>query len=516
MKDTLAHRFDILDAQRHNHLYRARRCAELTIPTLLPRESTGENSETYKPFSSVPARGVTGLASKMLSAMLPLNDMPFFQLGLVSGVMPSPPEKEYLELVSYQVHKKLTSKNLRDTLFQALQHLIVVGDVMIKLEDDWKLRLIRLDHYVVVRNAVGDVKEFIYLDFKLKDDAVSIADPNSQLTHRSNSNYDVFYNQFKLDDKKKIWHYKRENAKGEVIESNKNYTTDSLPYAISRWSNVPGEHYGRSFVEDNQGDIESLEVYTQALMESFVAASSWWPALDPTGVTELDDVNGRPIGAWIAAREQEVFILSPANTMQAQIKSAFDAVENTRRQVSIAFLDAQGQVRQAERVTAAEIRMIGQELEQVLGGAFSATASSIYVPLVKRAFSLMIRDKLLDPRFTEDVLSSDDGVFAIDIITGLQALSRENDLVKLMQLGDMMRNLPEEAMQSFRWETYARALVTSLGMNPAEWVVSEEEKQQQQQAQQAQEMGMQAAGQGMGAGIQEAAALAASQLVQGA
>ena len=502
-------RFETLDGNRSAQLERYRTYAENTIPSLLPREGHDQTEEFNHPFSSVQARGITGMASKMLGAMLPLNDMPFFQLGLKSGRNQTVEEREYLEDIARRVHKKLTSKNLRDALFQTLKYLITVGNCLVTLEDDFKVRLTRLDHYVTVRNILGDVTEIIYLDFKFKDDVV---DPYilgmGGFSSRNSYPFDVFYNQIKWDEDKQVWNFVKENDQGDVLETG-TYERFAMPFVPARWNIVPGEHYGRSYVEEIYGDIITLEAYTEALTETLSASATWWPAVNPYGSTDLNDVAGRPNGSWLAATPNDVFVLSPANTMRSSVQAAFEAVESMRRSVSTAFLDSQGQVRQAERVTAAEIRMLGQELEQVLGGAFSAIANELFVPLVRRTLYLMIEEGELDERITSSLFDDDEGIFEIDIITGLQALSRDNDLVKLMQMGDMMRNLPPEAAQSFKWDEYGRALVTALGFNAVNWIKSPEEIQQEQGDQMAQ----QALGQGLGAGIEQAAMGAAQQLV---
>lgn len=80
----------------------------------------------------------------------------------------------------------------------------------------------------------------------------------------------------------------------------------------------------------------------------------------------------------------------------------------------------------------------------------------------------------------KEQFDAEEGLLAIEITTGLQALSRESDLTKLMQLGEMARNLPEFANRLFRWDEYGRALILSLGFDPKLWVKSEEEIRQQE------------------------------------
>jgi hypothetical protein len=148
--------------------------------------------------------------------------------------------------------------------------------------------------------------------------------------------------------------------------------------------------------------------------------------------------------------------------------------------------------------------MLGQELENVLGGAFSAIARDLMKPLVSRTVFLMINNGMVDDRL-QGLFNKEDGLLDVEIVTGLQALSRESDLQKLMQMGEMVRNLPEPAAMMFRWDEYGKALITSLGFNASIWVKSEEEvKKEQMELAQAQ-------GQIQGAQQNE---LAANQMVQ--
>jgi len=74
---SLADRFRTLDGLRTSKLERARYCSALTVPSLLPPEGWTEQMQLPQPYSSTAARGVTAMASRMLSALLPLNDSPF-------------------------------------------------------------------------------------------------------------------------------------------------------------------------------------------------------------------------------------------------------------------------------------------------------------------------------------------------------------------------------------------------------------------------------------------------------
>ena len=447
------------------------------------------------------------MASRILSAMLPLNDTPFFRFDLSSGIEPDQNIWNFLESLSYQVHNKLNSKNLRETIFAALQHLIVAGDVCLIMEDDYNFRLLRLDQYVARRSVEGELKELIYIEYVAKDNDQPATDMFYQPTlELDRKGYDTWFIRLTKEDDG-TWKYRAEDSEGDLKDEGA-YTVS--PYVCLRWSSVAGENYGRSHCEDIIGDLVTLESFTEALIEGTAAGSAFWIGVDPAGITELDDVVGTPNGSFVAAREQDIFTLSPSGTMNPQIQATQNGVETMRREVGNAFLLTGSAIPSGERVTATAVRMIGSELETILGGAFSAIARDLMEPIVRRTVFLMLANQEIDPRLADQF--SEGGILTVEIVTGLQALSRDSDLQKLMQMGEMVRNLPDPAMSLFRWQEYARALITSIGFDATKWVKTEEEAKQQAQEIAQFEQGIQTQGamqqgaaQAVTGGIQQAA-----------
>ena len=519
LEGTIAERFSELDSRRRSKLDRARECALLTMPSLMPPENWSEEYELPQPYSSVGSRGVTALASRMLSALIPLNDLPFFTFGLKSGVEPEIDTSNLLNTMSMQVYEKMKSGNIRESFFQALQSLIVVGDVAVKMEEDFTFSCLRIDHYVAIRDVVGDLIEFIHLEFIPDETPIPT---NSQETWGyslwNRNGFKTLFCRYVLDEDGK-WHGYKEDYEGNKIDEG---VYEVFPYAILRWNSVVSENYGRSKCEEIYGYLKTLEAYTESLINGMAASSTFFMGVSPTGVTELTDLASAQNGEWVAARQEDLYVLSPAQTMNPQIQQTQNSVEMMRREIGEAFLMNRGSIRNAERVTATEVRMIGQELEQVLGGAFSSIARDLLVPMVLRTVFLMVESGEIDMRLAADFFDSE-GRLTFDIVTGLQALSRDTELQKLMQMGEMVRNLPEQAVQHFKFDEYGRALISALGFNPSNWIKSpedlkkeqEEEMQRQQQMQISGSAGQgiaQGMAQGVGAGVGELSGQAVQQM----
>lgn len=513
MKDqTLEERFRLLDSRRQYRIDLARKCASLTIPSVLPPLNWTDGMALPQPFSSIASRGVTAMSSRMLSALMPLNDSPFFRFGLKNGAEATPEIKAYLETLSFQVFNKVICQNLRETIFQALQHLIIIGDVMVVMNDDFSFRNIRTDQYVVIRNVQGKVIETIHLEYeptKEEDDDYYTSSSIGGLK----KGYEILYCQYKLDEKTNTWYSKKENDDGEVVDSGEYIVSPLIPL---RWYGIMGENYGRSHCEDILGDLMSLENYTQSHIEGMAASSTFWIGVDPAGMTEIDDISSASNGTFIPARQADIFCISPAQTLNPQVASTANAVAEMRREVADAFLMTRSAIPSGDRVTATAIRMIGSELETVLGGAFSAIARDLMEPIIKRTIFIMLNNGDMDEGMYAQFFDKD-GTLQTEIITGLQALSRDSDLQKLMQMGEMVRNLPPQALQTFKWDSYATALISSLGFDARMWVKSAEQvaQEQQQQQQQAMQMQMQQqAGSAITNGAVNTAATAAQQDIQ--
>ena len=484
---SIKERWQILDSKRETKLNKSRACSAITVPTLLPYQSQTGEDNVFQTYSSVQSRGVTSLASKILSVLIPLNDTPFFSFGLKNGKEPTPEISEYLDKLSYQVYRKLISNNLREVSYLAMQHLIVVGDVLVVMENDFSYRVVRLDQFVVRRDVNGDVKEFIYLEYISPSNTEPANAFDFTAGEADQAGYRTVYIRVsKTEDN--TWKVEKELDDKLIDEG----YYDVLPYVILRWSSVAGEDYGRSHVEDIYSDIRTLESYTRALIQGMAAASTFFMGVNPAGITELDDLSVAVNGQWVAARKEDVFAISPSDTINPQIQIGNAAVESMRKEVGQGFLLQTASMPSGDRVTATAVRAVGNELETILGGTFSAIARDFMVPVVKRTIYLMLENNEIDPRMAEQ-FDAESGILNIEILTGLQSLSRESDLNKLLQMGEMVRNLPPEAGSSFKWEAYARALITSLGFDPSNWVKTEEEikKEKDEAAAKQQQMEMQ-------------------------
>ena len=488
--------------ERLNFLNRARESAELTLPYLIPPQGHNESTTYPTPFQGMGARGVNNLASKLLLALLPPNS-PFFRLvvdyyamaseGVDVDKVRSEVEKT-LGKVERSVQAEFESSNIRSSMFEALKHLIVSGNSLVYLPDDNNIRVYGLDSYIAKRDPSGTLlalatKETVAPD-TFSDEVLAVLGMDDTAIPSGDSytkpkGLDL-YTCIHRDGKK--WNVFQEINGVEVPGTRGTYHIDKNPFICLRFTRIDGEHYGRGFIEEYLGDLRSLESLTQAIVEGSAAAAKGLFLVNPNGTTRLKTLAQSPNGAIAQGNAEDVNVLQ-VNKFN-DFKVAYDVIGMLKERLGSAFLMNASVQRNAERVTAEEIRFMAQELEDVLGGVYSILSQEFQLPLVNRMMDRMQKKRRL-PKIPKKMVKP-------TIVTGLEALGRGHDLNKLDTfIAGASQLLGPEFPTYVNMSDYLKRRATSIGIDDAGLVRTQEEiemlKQQQQQ--------MAAMQQGIGPGI---------------
>lgn len=481
---SIAKAYENMAADRDAFLTRARSCAELTIPTLMPPEGHTGSTQYDTPYQSVGARGVNNLASKLLMTLLPPNQA-FFRLTIDDydlvelGGDARGKAEEALARIERSATQVIESKAIRVPTFEALKQLIVAGNALVHMPPKGGMKVFRLDRYVVQRDTMGNIlkiitKETVAYDALPKDVLQALTENPDYELDTSKKECDIFTCIKKVGKKFEV----HQEVHDYVIESTKgSYTEDKLPWMALRFIAVDGNHYGRSFCEEIVGDLKSLEALTKAIVEGSAASAKLLFLVRPNGTTKMRSIADAPNGGIVSGDANDV------TTLQANKFNDFRVAQETMQKIterlSFAFLLNSSVQRQAERVTAEEVRYMAQELETALGGIYSVLSQEFQVPLVNLLLSKMQKEGKM-PKFPKDTLKP-------QIVTGLEALGRGQDLNKLSQFLQMLQPLGQEVIQSeLNIGDYLDRLGASLGIDTQGLVKSDEQKMQEQQAMQEQ------------------------------
>lgn len=474
--------YEQLMGDREPFLERGRKCAELTIPALLPRSGHGQHSNLPMPYQSIGARGVNNLSSKLLLSLIPPNT-PFFrllvddfELAEMGGEEKRSEFEEALNGVERAVQTETERKAIRTPVFMALKLLVATGNALLYLPKDSKVRAIRLDSYVVRRSPDGTV-----IDCIIKEEIAYAALPGDIREALDSGPGDKKYDANDPVCVFTCWHLKDGKYHGwqevediEVPGTKGTWKADKAPFLPLRWTSVDGEDYGRGHVEEYIGDLNSLEGLSQSILESSLAAAKTVIMVRPNATTRVKQLSAANNLDVIQGQEDDVHVLQLDK--RADLSVAQQTAAEISQRLAQAFLLNSAVQRDAERVTAEEIRFMAAELEDALGGVYSLLAHEFQLPFVNRLLDLMTKEKRL-PKLPDGIVPS--------IVTGIEALGRGQDLSRLQVFANEIAKFgPETIGEHIKLGDYFRRFGTSLGIDMDGLTYTEEERQQREQQRQ--------------------------------
>lgn len=491
-------RYSALLSERDPFLRRAEEAAKLTIPSLLPPEGHNGTAKLPQPYQSVSARGVNSLAAKVLLALFPPGSS-FFRLSLDDKVLEDlavamdgdeqavQEGRAALEAglgkMERAVLTRLEQVGARAPLHDCIRHLLVCGNVLLQILDRGKVRCHYLNQYVVKRDPEGTASEIVLKELfsraTLPASVLEIVERAEQESEdKSVANTIEVYTQIRLADNK--WYAHQEVMGIKIPGTEGEYPKDKCPWIPLRFSRIEGESYGRGMVEEYIGDVRSLEALSQSIVEFAGIAATIRFLVNPAGVTKADRLARARNGAFVPGDPKDVTALGLEKF--ADFRVVKETADNIEKRLAECFLLGSAAVRDAERVTAEEIRLIASELEQALGGFYSVLAQELQLPMVARLLHIMTEDGTL-PKLPEKAVTP-------SIVTGLEALGRGGDLQKLDTLLAGVEQLfgAEALAERINVGDYIIRRATALGLDIKGLVRSDEEVAQGRQQASAQEL----------------------------
>ena len=478
-------RYNKLTTGRSQFLRTAVECSDLTLPYLITDDlsSHPNHKKLLTPWQSVGAKCVVTLAAKLMLALLPPQTT-FFKLQVREDKLGEefPPEvRSELDLSFSKMERLImdyiAASSDRVVVHQALKHLIVGGNALIFMGKDG-LKHYPLNRYVVDRDGNGNVIEIVTKELINRDvlgmELPKVREPNSPNDEgqASSQGDDVeVYTCVKMDAKSGRWVWHQECHDKIMPKSRSTAPKNASAWVVLRFNTVDGEDYGRGRVEEFVGDLRSLEGLSQALVEGAAAAAKVIFLVSPSSTTKPSSIAAAGNGAIVQGRPEDVAVIQVGKT--ADFSTAANMAMQIEKRLSDAFLIMN--VRQAERVTAEEVRLTQMELEQQLGGIFSLLTVEFLVPYLDRTLLVLSRSGEI-PKLPKDLVRP-------SIVAGVNALGRGQDRESLtMFIQTIAQTLGPEALMQFISPSEAiKRLAAAQGIDVLNLVKTEEEMQQEQQ-----------------------------------
>jgi hypothetical protein len=489
LPSSLKGEYERLSSDRSPYLMRGRDASKYTIPTLLPPEGRNSGSKLRSGYSNYGARCVNSLSSRLLLALLPARQA-FFRFAIEDRLLEQLGGKDLRAdvekaLANYEssVQSEIESTPTRTPAGEAVKHLLVVGNVLTYMLPAGGLKVYPLHAYVCLRDDSGNVLRIV------TEDRVSpLTLPESirgavkaRLIERTGNRGTpektvcVYTGVFRNGNHWKVW----QEVEGiKVPESEGTYPLDASPWMPLRWTPVDGESYGRGMVEDYLGYFISLESLTAALVKGTAVAAKVVYLRNPNGTTKAAALTRSETGDVIDGKPDDVHALQSEKAHD--FRTCREMINDLKEELAYAFALNQAIQRNAERVTAEEIRYMAQELDSLLGGIYSTLSLEFQLPFLRRLMLQMEKAGKL-PALPKKSLRP-------VIVTGLDALGRGAELDNLRAyVKDIVDLGGPEALDSYLYfDDLMKRLATARGiktegLNKPRDVVEQEQEQKRVQ-----------------------------------
>ena len=438
----------------------ARECSALSDPSVLPLIGQVSTDKLPESYQSDAAYAVLNMVGRVIAEGFPPGS-PWFQLVLPARVQNDPtiPPEQIHELNRWLMLMELIIQGTLETAGlkpedqrrpggflsqkrKSITQLIVTGDTLERLDDDYRLRVFRRDQYITKRDSNGDVLYHVTKEMVdplgLDSEVVSASGldlhklPDTPVMERMVP----LYTNVEWQPVSKRWLIEQE-VNGRVV----NDSDESVsPYFATPFKLAPDEDYGRGMVELYLGCIRSLDTLHKRRLEILGIMSRVVPAIDhgsPTRERDLLQPSGKPIRARVRQGViEDIAFLGYGNI--AEHASLVQGIEDMSRKLALAFLVESASSRDAERVTAFERRRNAMEINGALGGMYTTIMDHQHLPLLRRCIQQLRRDRALP--------SIPSNMFEVRSLTGLNSVIRESKAAALLEFAQVASLLgPESA-----------------------------------------------------------------------
>lgn len=503
---TAANRYSGLKADREPYLIRARRFSKVTIASLFRNEGDNGTTETPEAWQSFGAYCVNNLASKLGLTVFPPGISPIrldpskqtiqelmkmaadeqakgnLRLAIDKGLRES--EMEFTQAITEDMDSAVFTKGMK--------YKLVGGTHGYQQYTDGTWRGIPLDTFVCLRDGQGNLLEFVIEDNLVWDTlpksvreflkSARPSEADAKTGKRSPAYKICLYTHGMLNEDGE-WEIYQESCGYKIPNTEWTYQKDYLPFLFVPFNLLANEHYGRAYVEDYESDLQGLDGGEEILTEGTAAAALLVRLVKPGGVTNKEALAKARNGAVITGDGNDVSVLQ-ANK-GADFAALEKRVESKESRLARAFLLNFSVQRDAERVTAEEIRYLAQALNEQLGSLYLELVKSFQVPWAKLKMAALMRLKRMTPLPKKQV--------DVRMATGAAALSRQAELQNLDDL-TMPPNpvMQQQAARVIDPVVYFRQRAIKIGVY-MDGLVKTQDRLDQEDAQAAQQQQMMAA-----------------------
>ncbi len=476
--DFVQKRWRYLDALKSGIVSKCENYAEWTIPSVFPYAGDNENTEMTLDYQSLGAEAVNNMANKLALTLLTPH-RPFFRLNLTveersalsETGMTTPQINSALSQAEKDAMAELERIGVRTGTVDAAKLILVTGNALLKIpeDSDTQAQAFNLRRYCYRRDQSGNPVEIVLrqvadlstFDENIRKRIIATRDG----ADKDNSEVELFTYMALIKNR---WELVQAAEAVTLADSHSVYKKDALPYIPLVWNRVDDETYGRGLVEDYAGDFHGYHGLSSAGANLTAIACDIKFIADPKAGNDIDTLNNSETGTYVAGMPDTIGTSTSALTLPTDLLEMY--LNKYERRIGRAFLLNSSMVRDAERVTAEEIRFISDELQTAHGSVYANLSNTFQTQLAT----------LLLKRIKFDVIKSKP-----TIVTGLDSLARSTEINNLrLWLQDMalLDQVPDSLQAILKKDDIAAAFGAGYGITHTDYIMSAEEQKQAQAA----------------------------------
>lgn len=473
--------------------------AKWTLDAICPEEGA-ERTEYVSSYVLIGPRLVNTLSNKIVESMFP-HSRAFFAVGLgaeVEAKLLQEAGEEALADAMEDIRKESRSIEkrgmamldvvaYRPVAVQAAQHIIITGNACIRRMPDDARVVYGIKDFAVRRKINGDPAEAILRDnVRVSELPAEVRGEVRAKAAVKNQNTTVddmectLYTKFieKTTGGTVVWEEYQE-VDGVPVNGGrkiKQYSEIDMPLIFPIWSLSRGEHYARGLVEEHAKVFHNLDRTTESLFDIFEIVADIKFLVRPDSIIDIVSLNEGRRGSYHQGNKDDVSV--PELDKRSDLQIMLQTSERMERELAAAFLLTAAGIRDAERVTAYEVREIALELETAYGGLYSKLAMAW-----QRREAEWVVSKLNVSKIGKDK------IFKVTITTGMESLSKEGELQNFREaLSDLQlfEGVPEDMRSGINPLKVAKFLFGQRNVKFEEFMYTADEQKQMQEAQQAQ------------------------------
>ncbi len=412
--------------------------AHWTIPALmadLQNDRTGYGRQVVleRDYQEIGALLVNNLSAKLTQLLFP-SSRPFFKASASPEIIARAKQlgKPAHELNSGLARMEMEAAQLvfRNASYNqhvmAAKHLIVTGNALLYRDTvNHRTSTYGLQNFVVRRDGKGQLldcilRECTYVE-ALDEDVQQILRSQNKAKYSRPEQVVEIYTRIKRNVKSGVVQYVvTQEVETTPVGTLGVYAEHLCPWQVVTWNLIPGEHYGRGMVEDYAGGFAKLSDLSEAEALYSIEIMRVIHLVNSGSGADIDDIANAETGQYVAGTPDAVTAHESGDGAKLQQVSA--SIGATVERLARAFMYT-ANTRDAERVTAFELKQQAQEAENVLGGVYSSLAEVWQVPL---AHVLLHESR---PDVLAGIINGD---MKLGITAGIAALGRASDVQNIL------------------------------------------------------------------------------------